>query len=76
MLNKEGKFIKLAYSRTCFNYITDDVVIDNRKKMHCFRRSADEAIKERASYTEEQKNFMIDYGLVFVKVIRLFLMSE
>lgn len=32
MLNKEGKFIKLAYSRTCFNYITDDVVIDYRKK--------------------------------------------
>ena len=37
--------------------------------MHCFRHATDEAIAERNSYSEEQKNFFVDYGLTIVKVI-------
>jgi len=40
-----------------------------RRKMHCFRHATDEAIAERNSYSEEQKNFFVDYGLTIVKVI-------
>ena len=29
----------------------------------------DESISEREAYSEEQKNFMIDYGMTIIKVI-------
>lgn len=69
LLKKNGKFITLDYPRICFDYISNDIVTSYRKKMHCFRHATDEAIAERNSYSEEQKNFFVDYGLTIVKVI-------
>ncbi len=69
LLKKNGKFITPDYSKICFSYISNDIVTNYRKKMHCFRHATDEAIAERISYSEEQKNFFIDYGLIIVKVI-------
>ena len=69
LLKKDGKFIIPDYSKICFDYISNDIVASYRKKMHCFRHSTDEAIAEKKSYSEEQKNFFIDYGLTIVKVI-------
>lgn len=69
LLKKNGKFITLDYSKICFDYISDDTVKSYRKKMHCFRHSTDEAILERNTYSDEQKNFFVDYGLTIVKVI-------
>ena len=37
--------------------------------MQCFRHCTDEALKERKSYSEKQKNFFVDYGLTIVKAI-------
>lgn len=69
MLKKNGKFIKLDYSKLCFDYISDDMVTSYRKKMHCFRHATDEAMAERQLYSEEQKSFFVDYGLSIIKVI-------
>lgn len=69
LLKKNGKFIKLDYSKICFSYISNDIVTNYRKKMQCFRHATEEAIVERNSYSEEQKNFLVDYGLTIVKVI-------
>lgn len=69
LLKKNGKYVELDYSKICFEYISDDEVKSFRKKLHCFRHSSDEAIQERESYSDEQKNFMIDYGLTIIKVI-------
>ena len=69
LLKKNGKFITPDYSKVCLEFITNDIVTNYRKKMQCFRHSADESIKERSSYSEDQKNFLIDYGLTIVKVI-------
>ncbi|HAT4317686.1 hypothetical protein JJB67_12255 [Clostridium perfringens] len=69
LLKKNGKFVTPDYSRICFDYISNDIVTSYRKKMHCFRHATDEAIAERNSYSEEQKNFFVDYGLTIVKVI-------
>lgn len=69
MLKKNGKFITPDYQAVCFEYISNDIVTSYRKKMHCFRHSTAEAIAERKSYTEEQKNFFVDYGLTIVKAI-------
>lgn len=69
LLKKNGKFITPDYSKVCFDYISNDIVTRYRKKMHCFRHATDEAITERNSYTEAQKNFLVDYGLTILKVI-------
>lgn len=69
LLKKNGKFVTPDYSAVCFDYISNDMVASYRKKLHCFRHSTNEAIAERASYSEGQKNFFVDYGLVIVKVI-------
>ncbi|MGL4548378.1 hypothetical protein [Eubacterium aggregans] len=69
LLKKNGKFITLDYPKICFDYISNEIVTRYRKKMHCFRHATDEAIEKRNSYSEEQKNFFVDYGLTIVKVI-------
>lgn len=69
LLKKDGKFITLDYSVICFEYISSEIVTSFRKKMQCFRHASDEAISERKSYTEEQKDFLIDYGLTIIKAI-------
>ncbi len=73
LLKKSGKFITLDYPKICFEYISDDMVISYRKKMQCFRHATDEAIAERNSYSEEQKDFFVDYGLIIVKAIHTLL---
>lgn len=69
LLKKNGKFSILDYSTVCFGFVTDTMVADYRKKMHCFRHSPEESILERKSYSEEQKSFFVDYGLTIIKVI-------
>lgn len=69
LLKKNGKFLTPNYSTICFDYISNDIVTNYRKKMHCFRHAADDAIAERKIYSEEQKTFFVDYGLTIVKVI-------
>ena len=69
LLKKNGKFITPDYTKICFDYISNDIVTSYRKKMHCFRHATDEAIAERNSYSEVQKDFFVDYGLTIVKVI-------
>lgn len=69
MLKKNGRFITPDYSSICFDYISNETVTNYRKKMHCFRHATDEAIAERNSYSEEQKNFLVDFGLTIVKTI-------
>lgn len=63
------KFTTPDYSKICFNYITNDIVTSYRKKLHCFRHATDEAIEERNFYTEGQKDFFVDYGLIIIKAI-------
>jgi len=69
MLKKDGKFITIDYSSVCFSYINETTVIDYRHKLQCFRHSSESAIAERASFSNEQKSFLIDYGLVIIKAI-------
>ena len=69
LLKKNGKFAALDYSAICFDYISNDTVTRYRKKMQCFRHSTEDAISERKSFSEEQKRFLVDYGLTIVKAI-------
>lgn len=69
LLNKNGKFLVLSYSEYCFDFISDNTIKQFRKKLHCFRHATDEAIRERKTFTKEQKDFFVEYGLVIINVI-------
>ena len=69
LLKQDGKFITPEYEDVCCGFIDDMIVKNYRKKMQCFRHCTDEAIEERKTYSEEQKTFLVDYGLTIVKAI-------
>lgn len=71
LLKKNGKFVAPDYSSICFGFINDEMITAYRKKMHCFRHSAEESIAERKTFSEEQKTFFVDYGLTIVKVVHM-----
>lgn len=71
-----GKFITLDYSNLCFGYVTNEMVTDYRKKMHCFRHGTVDALSERKSYSADQKNFFVNYGLTILMVIQSLLKSS
>ena len=76
MLKKDGKFITVDYSSICFDYITEDTVKNYRRRLQCFRHSSDEAIAERASFSNNQKSFLTDFGLAIIKAIHNVLNKE
>ena len=69
ILKKNGKFLTVDYSSVCFGYVTEDTVKTYRHQLQCFRHSSEDSIKERASYSQDQKAFLIDFGLAIIKVI-------
>ena len=69
LLKKNGEFFIPEYSKICFDYISNDIVKSYRRKLHCFRHATDDALRERNSYSEEQKKFLVDYGLTIINVI-------
>ena len=69
MLKKNGKYIELDYTKICCGFITNDQIKKYKNAMQCFRHCSDESILERKNYTEEQKDFLIDYGLTIIKAI-------
>ena len=73
LLKKNDKFITLDYSSLCFEYITNELITNYRKKMQCFRHATEKALLERQTYSESQKNFFIDFGLTIIKVIHVLL---
>lgn len=76
LLKKNGKFITPDYSQIAFDYINDDIIKKYRKQIQCFRHSAEDAVKERAGYSDSQKDFLIDYGIVICKTIYELVKSE
>ena len=69
MLKENGKFITLDYASVAFEYLSDETIKNYRKQMQCFRHSSEEAVAERRSYTDAQKNFFVDFSIVIVKTI-------
>lgn len=76
MLKKDGKFLSLDYDKISFDFIDEEAIKKYRKKIQCFRHSSRDSISERESFTKEQKNFLIDYGLTIIKVIYVLLAKE
>ena len=71
MLKENGNFIKLDYASFVFDYLSDETIKKYRNQMQCFRHSSEKSIAERSSYTDIQKNFFVDFGIVIVKTIHV-----
>ena len=69
LLKHGEKFITPEYEKICGEFIDDSIVKSYRKKMQCVTHCTEKAIVERQGYSEEQKNFFVDYGLTIVKAI-------
>ena len=69
MLKIKEKYIEPDYTQICFEYISNESVKRYRSMLNCFRHAAESSIEERNSFTADQKNFLVDYGLIIIKAI-------
>ena len=67
-LKEKTGFSKLDYSNSC-GFLNDDIVKNFRKTLECFRHASKDSIKERESYTIEQKEFMVEFGILILNCI-------
>ena len=67
-LKGKVEFSKLDYSNSC-GFLNDDIVKKFRNTLECFRHASKDSIKERESYTVEQKKFMVEYGILILNCI-------
>lgn len=69
LLFKNNEYISLEYNQICFEYLSNEMIKNYRKRLQCFRHAKESSLQERNSYTEEQKLFLVDYGLLIISVI-------
>ncbi|WP_206214651.1 hypothetical protein [Adlercreutzia sp. ZJ242] len=69
LLKKDGKFIQPDYDEVMFDFVDEDVVKRLKSKLQCFRHSSEEALSERAAFSDEQKSFLIDFGVTICKAL-------
>lgn len=69
LLKDNGKFITLDYKTNSAGFLSEEIVKDLRKKIQCFRHSSKESIIERKSFNKQQKEFMIEFGIVVCNFI-------
>ena len=69
MLAEKGKFKELEYNTIAFEYIDNETIKKFRNQIQCFRHASQNSIEEREKFTDNQKDFLIDYGVTIIKMI-------
>lgn len=69
LLKENGNYIKLDYQKVSFEYISGNDIKRYRKQIQCFRHASETSIQERNKFTDLQKQFLIEYGLLICKTI-------
>ena len=69
LLKDNRKFIELDYESNSAGFLTENIVKDLRKKLQSFRHSSKESIAERNAFNIQQKEFMIEFGIVVCNFI-------
>lgn len=75
LLKHDGNYKSLDYPNMFFKYISEEDVKAFRHQLQCFRHASSSSLGERKSYTNQQKLFLIDYGLTIIKAIETYLSS-
>jgi len=61
-------YINLDIEKISNGYISSEQLKAFQKDLQCFRHGEKDMIEKRDSYSEAQKKFMIDYGLMLINV--------
>lgn len=61
--------MNIDYSDSC-DYLSDDIVKKFRNKLECFRHSTKEDLETRENFTQEQKQFLINFGLLIIDFLK------
>lgn len=69
LLKLNGKYTQPDFFKVMFDYVDNDTVKQLRKQLQCFRHSTEEMLNERAAFSIEQKNFLVDFGVTICKAI-------
>lgn len=69
LLNKDGKYPELDCSPIAFSFIDYEKIKEYRTITHCFRHKSENALNEKNNYTDLQKEFLIEYGIIIVTTI-------
>lgn len=69
ILNEKKKYKNIDSTKLFLDLIDNDVIKQYRNKTHCFRHGSKDAIEERKKINNDQKDFLIDYGVTICKVI-------
>ncbi|MCR3906682.1 MAG: hypothetical protein NUK62_06655 [Tenericutes bacterium] len=69
LVSLQGGYDSINYEELFMGYITEANLREYSRKLHCFRHGKLEALSERTSLTEEQKTYMINFGIVVINRI-------
>lgn len=69
LLKKEGRYISVDLQKVSLGFLSNGVVIEYRKKLQCFRHSTTESIEQRKEFNDEQKFFLINFGVLLCNLI-------
>lgn len=76
LVDKMGGFKAIKYKEIFMGYISEENLKEYSKKLHIFRHGKTKAIEERASLSLDEKNYMIDFGIVILKVMAKYLIQK
>ena len=68
-LKKNDKFINVDYSLIALDFISEDIIKDYKGRLQCFRHASEKALNERKSFSEDQKLFMREFGIIIIETI-------
>lgn len=69
LLKKGGKYLELDYSPIAFSFIDDQKIKEYKKTTQCFRHKSEESIAEKNKFTDLQKEFLIEFGIILITTI-------
>jgi len=64
LIFQKGGFDKVDYPSVFMDLIDEFNLKEYSKKLHCFRHGNPDAVKERTKYTDEEKQYMIEFGII------------
>ena len=69
LLKVDDRFVSVDYQSAMLGFVDEDNVKGYRKTLQCYRHTSNGAIAERAGFTDDQKEFLIDYGVTVCKAL-------
>lgn len=66
LLKIGNEYRVLDYPTVFLGFIDNETIKTYRSKLQCFRHAKQGSLDERKTFTEAQKNFMIDYGITIL----------